>query len=127
MKANVQKLIGMAVLGLALFSHSVPAWAGQKSLPQVTIGTYNASGSMVGTRYSGDSNQFIACSLDSNGGVACSARDKTGRGFVCYSSDPRWATVVKAITDSSLIYFEASSNGSSCNTLIIENFSSHLK
>ena len=29
MKAKLQKLIGTAVLGLALFSNSVPAWAGR--------------------------------------------------------------------------------------------------
>jgi hypothetical protein len=129
MKTYLKKLIGMAVLGLALFANSIPAWAGQKSLPEVTIGTYSASGSMMGARYSGDSKQFIGCFHETAYGasVTCSAQDKTGKFFLCTKNDPRWATVVKSITDSSVIYFEALSSGGSCNTLIIENFSSHLK
>ena len=39
MKANLQKLIGTAVLGLALFSNSLPAWAGSVDLSEVEVGT----------------------------------------------------------------------------------------
>lgn len=129
MKTHLKKLIGTVVLGLVLFANSIPTWAGQKSLPEVTIGTYSASGSMMGARYSGDTKQFIGCFHETAYGasVTCSAQDKTGKLFICTKNDPRWATVVKSITDSSVVYFEALSSGGSCNTLIIENFSSHLK
>src|SRR3954451_19157861 len=105
MKVNIQKLIGTAVLGLAMFSHSIPAWAGQVSLPEVEVGINFARGSMVGARYSGDSKQYIACDFANGLGpsISCSAQDKTGKRFYCTSFDPRWATVVKAITASSLI------------------------
>lgn len=126
MKTNLQKLIGAAVLGLALFSQSFPAWAGQKILPEVAIAPNYAYGSTVGARSSADSRQYIGCQLDSNGGVSCSAQDKTGKGYVCYSSDARWATVVKSINDSSLITFGGDTAGS-CDRLIVENHSSHLK
>ena len=35
MKAKLQKLIGTAVLGLALFSNSLPAWAGVATSKEV--------------------------------------------------------------------------------------------
>jgi hypothetical protein len=126
MKTNVQKLIGTAVLGLALFSNSLPAWAGQKTLSEVLIVPGAASGSMVGARYSGDSKQYIGCVLDSNGGVGCSAQDKTGKSFVCYANNPGWVSMVKSITDSSAIYLGGTGNGS-CDYLFVENHSSHLK
>jgi hypothetical protein len=129
MKANLRKLIGMAVLGLALFSHSIPAGAGQQIPPEeVTVGTDFARGSMVGARYSKDSTQYIACDFANGLGpsVSCAARDKTGKRFYCNSFDPRWATVVKAITDSSVISFGGSIGGA-CTSLVIENHSSHLK
>jgi hypothetical protein len=129
MKANLKKLIGTAVLGLAMFSSSIQAWAGQKYLPEVTIGTYSASGSMAGARFSGDNKQYIGCSFETLAGpfVTCFAQDKTGKSFSCSSSSSKWAPVVKAITDSSVIYFETLNNGGSCSTLIVENSSSHLR
>jgi hypothetical protein len=130
MKANLRKLIGTAVLGLVLFSNSLPAWAGQQLLPQVTVGPSSASGSMVGARYSSDSQQYIGCVFYqetlTSGFVRCSARDKTGRSFSCSSYDPRWATVVKTIADSAVISFEGN-DGGSCTSLVIENHSSHLR
>ena len=128
MKAYLQKFIGAAVLGLTLFSNSLPTWAGQKILPEVTITPRAATGSMVGARISTDSNQYIGCDFETTNGpsVTCSARDKTGKYFVCYSYHPAWATVAKAITDSSLITLRGDGVGN-CGSLIVENHSSHLK
>ena len=129
MKANLRKLVGTAVLGLALFSNSISAWAGQQIPPaEVTVGTDFAKGSMVGARYSGDSIQHIICAFGNGLGpaVSCSAQDKTGKRFYCNSFDQRWATVVKAITDSSVISF-GGPNGGACTSLVIENHSSHLR
>jgi hypothetical protein len=129
MKANLRKLIGTAVLGLAMFSNDIPARAGQKLLTEVTVAAYSASGTMVGARYSTDKHQYIGCLLYGthiDESVNCAAQDKTGRSFLCYSRDPRWVTVVKAITDSSYISVEANASGS-CSSLTIENHSSHLR
>jgi hypothetical protein len=132
MKANLRKLIGSAVLGLAMFSNSVPAWAGQKLSREVEVGADFARGSMVTARFSPDGTQRIGCFFEANanpvGAGSCSAVDKTGKSFSCYvGGDARWTTVVKAINDSSVIHFAANSNGGSCHTLIIENHSSYLK
>lgn len=131
-KAQVQKLLGTAVVGLALLTTSLPVWAGQKYTPEVTIGPNSASGSMVGARYSSDSNQYIHCALEAHKAFAapsavCSARDKTGKTFVCFSNgDSRWTTAVQAITDSAFITIEGSGDGS-CHSLTIENYSRHLR
>ena len=129
MKANLRKLIGTAVLGLAMFSNDIPTWAGQKLLTEVTVGAYSASGTMLGARYSTDKQQYIGCLLYEtriDEFVRCAAQDKTGKSFICFSSDPRWVTVVKAITDSSYISVEAN-DSASCTSLTIENHSSHLR
>jgi len=129
MKANLRKLIGAAVLGLAMFSNDIPAWAGQRLLTEVTVGTSSASGTMLGARYSTDKQQYIGCWLYENRSeefIGCAAQDKTGKSFICYSRDPRWVTVVKAMTDSSYISVEGNFNGS-CTSLTIENHSSHLR
>ena len=127
MKANVRKFIGATVLGLAMFSQSLPAWAGQKYLPEVTVGTGWAMGSMVGARYSGDSKQAISCQFEPlYARVSCSAVDKTGKFFYCSRIDANFGNVVKAITDSSVIHFAGDSQGT-CTSLILENFSRSLR
>jgi len=129
MKANLRKLIGTAVLGLAMFSNDISAWAGQRLLTEVTVGASSASGTMLGARYSTDKQQYIGCWLYESRleeTVGCAAQDKTGKSFLCYSRDPRWVTVVKAMTDSSYISVEANPGGP-CTSLTIENYSSHLR
>lgn len=129
MKANVCKLIGTAVMGLAMLLNSMPTWAGQRELPQVTVVSNGASGSMVGARYSNDSQQYIGCLFYEtliDKFVSCTARDRTGKTFTCSSYDPRWVTVVKAISDSSYIGLVGSNNGT-CTSLTIENHSRYLK
>ena len=128
MKTNFQKLIGTAVLGLAMFSQSLPAWAGLKSTPEVTVAPNYALGSTVGARYSADSKQYIGCSFETTNGpsVVCFAQDKTGKSYVCYKNSATWATVAKGITDFSLINFGGDTAGS-CDILIVEDHSSHLK
>jgi len=126
MKANLKKLIGMAVLGLALFTNSLPTWAGYVQLTEVQVGTDVASGSMVGARYSGDNLQHITC-VSHNPAVTCSARDKTGKYFLCTKIDAKWVAAVRTITDSSRIYFSADPGTASCAYLQVDNFSYQLK
>ena len=128
MKANVQKFIGMAVLGLALLSISIPAWAGMKSLREVIISDRQASGTMAGARYSADSQQYIGCYILGNSDfITCSARDKTGKSFACYG-DSKWKAVVKAITDFSQIYFFTSApTDAACSYLEIQNDSLYFR
>jgi hypothetical protein len=132
MKVNLKKMLGLAALGLMLLAATVPTWAGLKLTEGVTVindnGIRRAYGSMVGARYSKDSTQYIACDFANGLGpsVSCYAQDKTGKRFYCNSFDPRWATVVKAITDSSVISFGGYIGGA-CTSLVIENHSSHLR
>jgi hypothetical protein len=134
MKATVQKLIGTAMLGLTLFSHSLPAWAGVAVRKEVYIspdGT-NVQGSLTGARYSADNQQFIDCEHYYYSGdkplLFCHARDKSGKSVLCGSSDPRITDAVKGMTDSSYLIFSISSpsTGSICTDLTISNESIYL-
>lgn len=132
MKANLKKLVGMAALGMTLLTNAAPTWAGEKDLPEVEVGptsTY-AGGSMAGARYSGDNKQYIGCTAYMSWAgpwTSCFARDKTGKSFLCNSSDPKWHQVLQAMTDSSKFYMTADSAYGTCNYISVENKSSHLK
>jgi hypothetical protein len=134
MKATLHKLIGTAVLGLALCSHSVPAWAGAATRNEVYISPSrtSAQGSLTGARYSADSQQYIGCNALSPSSshlyqlVGCSARDKRGRSLICFSTDARIADAVKAMTDSSHIYIRGTNNGA-CSDLEVSNESTYLR
>ena len=133
MKAKLQKLIRMAVLGLVMFSQSIPTWAGQKVYTEVEVGTHYARGGMVGARYSSDNRQYIGCVI--TGGydfLHCSAQDKTGKTYVCSVStevSQKWEPAIRAMTDTSVIQFGGPylSGQGPCTYLFIENHSSHLK
>ena len=131
MKAKLQKRIGTAVLGLALVSHGLPAWAGNVYLNgEVQVRTSDASGTLTGARYSADSKQYIGCSFShpSLGLIVdCSARDKTGKSLSCWSNDARFVDAVKAITDSSFIFFTVTPDTGSCGELVVTNNSSFLR
>lgn len=131
MKAYLQKLIGTAVLGLALLLNSIPAWAGNASVHEVYITTNTASGTLTGARYSADSRQQIGCDshialTSANPLVLCSARDKTSKALSCSSTDPRFANAVKGMTDSSYIYFAVTGSGL-CSDLVVHNSSPYLR
>ncbi len=122
MKTHLQKLIGTAVLGLALFTTSLPTWAGQVNQLQVTVSSGFASGSMVGARNSGDSQQYIGCEVINNGTfVICQAADKTGKPSACASNDLRYVQALKAVTDSSFLYFSWNPSFAPCTSLLVSN------
>lgn len=129
MKAYLQKLISTAALGLALSSHSLPAWAGSVDLSEVEVGINSGKGTLAGARYSGDSQQYIGCVFSETNGlsVTCSAKDKTGRSFACWSDDVRYVDAVKAMTDYSHIYFASARPDAICSDIVITNSSSHLR
>ncbi len=127
MKTNLKKLIGMAVLGMVLFTTSLPTWAGYVDHPEViVVPNVTASGSMVGARYSGDNQQYIGCTSH-NPAVTCSGSDKTGKYFFCTKIDPKWVAVVKTITDSSRIVVTKAPGTTTCDYLSVDNFSYQLK
>ena len=126
MKASLKNFIITAMLGVALVSHSFPTWAGSTYTPEVQVGTGFAHGSMVGARYSSDNLQHITC-VAHNPAVTCSARDKTGKYFVCNKIDTRWAAAVRSITDFSFIHFAVAKGTATCGYLRVDNLSYHLK
>ena len=129
MKATLHKLIGTAVLGLALVSHSFPVWAGLVYTPEVYVGPSGAYGSMAGARYSADSQQFIGCRFSNTSGpyVVCEARDKTGKSLLCTSAASRYLAVAKAITEFSAINFSVTTGSTSCSYLGVDNYSMRLR
>ena len=129
MKTKLQKLIGTAVLGLALNLQSLSAWAGSVALSEVVVYSNHASGSMAGARYSSDGRQYIGCSISNSNGpvVICSAVDAGGNAFSCLSTDARWLAAAKAITDSSYLYFGSVSGIPTCDYLRVGNSSFLLK
>jgi hypothetical protein len=133
MKAKLHKLMATAVLGLALFSNSLPAWAGAAIIDKVFISsTGYAKGSLTGARYSSDSTEAIGCYSGHQPGdtpspyIYCSARDKKGVSLYCFSADPRYVDAVKGMTDSSHIYFRVTGSAS-CADLEITNDSKYLR
>jgi hypothetical protein len=134
MKANLKKMLGLAVLSMTLLTTTAPSWAGAQYPVEVAIiyddSTY-AMGSMVGARYSKDSNQNIGCTaytLPYYSWTSCFAMDRAGNSLACGSGDPHWASVVQAMTASSFINFTvANNNGGECSHIIIKNDSSFLR
>lgn len=135
MKAHTQNLLGTAVLGFVLCWQSLPAWAGFVSLQEVQVGTNSGTGSMTGSRYSGDNQQYIGCSFSKSYNpfdtyspfITCLAKDKTGRAFVCKSLDTRYVNAFKGMTDSSHISFSSAPGTTACNSLEVRNSSSTLR
>jgi|RhiMethySRZTD1v2_1073278.scaffolds.fasta_scaffold1089039_1 hypothetical protein len=130
MKTNIKKLIGMAVLGLVLLSQSIPTWAGSTSLFDVQVGATYGRGPMTWARYSPDDQQYIGCSFTHPSlglMVNCLARDKTGQSFACWSNEAKFVDAVKAITDSSILYFISNPGSSACVYLEVTNASTSLR
>ncbi len=129
MKTTLHKLIGTAVLGLVLFSQSLPAWAGLVYTPQVSVSSSGAVGSMAGARYSADSTQYIGCTFSNTSGpyVLCNATDNTGKSLFCVTTESKYLAAAKAITDFSYIYFGATLGGGSCTYLQVQNYSQYLR
>jgi hypothetical protein len=129
MKTKLHKLIGTAVLGLALVSHSLSAWAGNANRPQVTVGTHDAYGSMAGARYSADSQQYIGCRYSNTTGpyVICLAKDNTGKSLYCTGFESRYLAAAKAITDSSFVKFGVTPGSAYCTKLEVTNNSYYLR
>ena len=133
MKTKVRKFIGAVMLGLALFTQSLSAWAGVAVRKEVYIspsGT-NVQGSLTGARYSKDSEQYIDCAHYRHSGyntsfVYCHARDKRGKFVYCASNNPRIMDTVKAMTDSSDLNFNISSSTGTCTDLTVSNESIYL-
>jgi hypothetical protein len=126
MKASLHKLIGTTALGLALFAQGVPAWAGLQFRPEVSVSSTSARGSMAGARYSADGTQYIGCNFYSPV-VSCGATDKTGTSLSCRAVGLHWGTAIKSITDFSHILFTVAADGTTCSSLVVDNFSQHLK
>ena len=129
MKARLHKFIGTAVLGLALVSQSISAWAGALYTPQVSVGTSAAAGSMVGARYSAGSTQYIGCTFSNTSGpyVLCSATDATGKSLFCIGNQSRHLAAAKTITDFSNFEFGVTPGSAFCSHLAVGNYSFHLK
>jgi hypothetical protein len=129
MRTKLQKFIGTAALGLTLCAYHYTAWAGEVSLPQVSVSASGASGSMAGARYSKDNRQYIGCSFSNTNSpfVRCSATDKTGKSISCASTDAQWLAALKTITDFSHLSFSVTPGSASCDSLQLENASRFLK
>ena len=136
MKANLKKMLGLAALGMTLLATTVPTWAGRVSTNTVIIhdnGVWStASGNLVDARDSGDNSQNIGCiayTMSSYSWTTCFATNSAGRSLVCGSGDWKFLEPVRAMTDSSYIYFTTGSTGNvgECKDISINNSSYLLK
>lgn len=124
------KTLIIAAMALLL---SNTAWSGALYKYDVYVSSTSASGSMLDARFSYDRLQYIGCSLavstNSSGDyISCSARDKSGNSFWCYSygsSAANFKKALKTINDQSVISMSRNSNAT-CRSLYIENSSFYL-
>ena len=142
MKTRIQKLIGLAALGMMLLTTPTTSWAGWAFSSGVTIslnqvgGSY-ARGSMVGTRYSADAVQYIGCAaivgstytgteVRTEKRTECYAKDKTGVQLRCRSTNGAIYDTVQAMTDSSAIQFWVDGSNT-CTSVNIYHGSERLR
>lgn len=137
-QAQWKNLVGLAVLGMTLVTTAIPTWAGYRFPQEVLIDVTTepnhpyASGSMVGARYSTDSNQNIGCTAfvrPTYTWTSCFAVNRAGAALVCGSGNPQWAEAVKSMTSSSYMRFELDSptNGGDCRDIQVTTGSEMLK
>jgi hypothetical protein len=133
MKTYIQKLMVTAGLGLALLSTSIPAWAGFTETEEVQVYTNTgvALGTMTGARYSADNTQYIGCSLERGTipprEIYCEAQDRYNKRVACRSNEARFIGAVKAMTDSSYIFFSVVPGTGLCASVSVRNNSAYLK
>ena len=137
MKANLKNTFGVAALGMALLSTTVPTWAGRVSTDSVRVSSNAASryayGNMVDARYSADNIQNIGCiaeTLRHYSMTSCYATDSAGRSLYCSSAENKFLEMVHGMTDSSYIYFETTdgtSNPGICRNIRIYDSSEMLR
>lgn len=118
-------LTAMFAVGLAVTSAS--ALAGFKTNANVTVDTSNrfASGALGSARSSGDSVQYIGCSVTDAVGqayVTCTARNSAGTVASCSSTDYGKVTVASAINSDSFVFFRYDTSGV-CTYLSVSTYS----
>jgi hypothetical protein len=131
MKVKLKNLLGLAALGMTLLTNTVPTWAGNNFIPEVSIKRattdIEARGSMVGARYSADSRQYIGCYINAAPFVVCSASDSAGNYAGCISYDARHVGAVQRMIDSSHIIFNLNPGNAACTIIRIYDDSFYLK
>ena len=134
MKAKLKKMLGLAALGITLLANTVPTWAGSVAHSEVVINPTTShpnetqvSGSMVGTRYSADSKQYIGCYINAAPFVVCSAVDSAGKYAGCVSYDAGHIDAIQKMTDSSRISFRFNRTNSTCVMIDINDGSYGLR
>jgi hypothetical protein len=134
MKITLKNILGLAALGMTLVANTIPTWAGTVRTDRVIIESNQfaswASGNQVDARYSADTRQQIGCRaqiLSTYSWTSCYATDSAGRYLVCGSGDWKFLETLRAMTDSSYIYFVADSNWGTCRDIVIYHGSDTLK
>jgi hypothetical protein len=118
-----------AVLLTTLAVSSGPAWAGRVNHFETTVNasTQEAYGSLVDTRRSTDTVQYIGCDLNLVLGtvtVACAARSVTSAPLSCSSTDPELVTLAQGLTDNGYVRFRC--DGSTLVYLFVSKGSAWL-
>jgi hypothetical protein len=134
MKAKLHTLIHTVMLGLVLGSTSIPAWAGTVARKEVSINSPGTivQGSLTGTRYSADGQQYLGCYTHSYPTqptvVVCDAKDKTGRSFHCSAfGNGRLAAALMGMTDSSHLNIVRNQSSLECTDIEVTNESVNLR
>lgn len=104
-----------AALLMAMAVSSGPLWAGRINHFETTVNasTQEAYGSLVDTRRSADTVQYIGCDLNLLFGtatVACAARSVTSAPLSCSSTDPELVKLAQGLTDNGYVRFRCDGN-----------------
>ena len=131
MKANLKNILGL-VAGMTLLATTVPTWAGRVSTSSVIIHDNGVWSTATGNLVDADNRQQIGCTahtLSSYSWTTCFATNSAGRTLVCGSGDWKFLEPLRAMTDSSYIYFTTGSTGNvgECKDISIDNSSYLLK
>lgn len=111
-------LVGTVIVAGLVLSSALALAGGKSSVPLAMTGTM-AEGSMATVRASGDTVSYIGCEIIP-GGAYCMAYNGT-TGLWCYSNNAAFVAAASSITESSEIYFTASSG--TCNYIEVSNLS----
>jgi hypothetical protein len=119
---------------LGVFGASAVALAGSVSNQTVAVwtdssGLTKANGDLEAARHSGDSTQYIGCSLyayDSGSlSATCYAESATGQYASCSTDSPQMLQLVASLNSASYLYFGVNADGS-CAWVVTVNSSFNL-
>jgi hypothetical protein len=118
--------IGFCLLGAAPRAHAGTREADATLIITKADASGEAFGALGSARNSSDTNQYIGCDVaafsGSGSSVHCFARDASGNGAGCSSSDPALVQSVSSLNSDSFLHF-AFSPSATCTSIRVYTYS----